>query len=55
LNLAEADEKTEMGYDTGEWTERWTEKGDTLQSELKGKYWRMWRSKNRQWKIMGMC
>jgi hypothetical protein len=39
-------------YETGNWIESWTEKGDTKISELKGKYWIMYiRRDNNVWYI----
>ena len=41
-------EKTEINnqwptaYETGTWTESWTEAGDTSRSEINGKYWMMY-------------
>ena len=52
IDKAEVNNNNDIGYDTGEWTELWTEKGDISKSELKGKYWRMWKRQSNQWKIM---
>jgi len=43
-----------IAYDSGEWVESWTEKNDTKKSEIKGKYWRMWKKYNDQWVIMSI-
>jgi len=48
IKKAEINDSKDIGYDTGEWREAWTEKGDTSKSELRGKYWRMWIRRNNQ-------
>jgi hypothetical protein len=53
IKKAEINDSKDIGYDTGEWREAWTEKGDTSKSELRGKYWRMWR-RNNQWIIIAV-
>ncbi len=52
IDKAEVNSNNDIGYDTGNWTESWTEKGDTSKSELQGKYWRMWKKRNYEWRIM---
>jgi hypothetical protein len=43
-----------LAYDTGEWIENWTEKKETKKSEIKGKYWRMWKKYDDEWIIMSI-
>jgi ketosteroid isomerase-like protein len=50
----EISEQMEIGYDTGTWAEVWTENGDTSKSEIRGKYWRMWKKQNSDWKILAV-
>lgn len=38
----EVNDQWPTGYETGTWTESWTEKGDTSKSKISGKYWMMW-------------
>ena len=40
-----------MAYETGTWTETWTEKNDTSKSEIIGKYWIMYTYENDKWTI----
>ena len=42
----EVNDQWPAGYETGTWSESWTETGDTSRSEIKGKYWIMWFFKN---------
>ena len=42
----EVNDQWPVGYETGNWSESWTENGDTTKSEIKGKYWMMWMRKN---------
>jgi hypothetical protein len=48
----EINEQWFVAYETGDWTEEWTEKGDTSKSQIKGKYWIMWRYGNDDWYIV---
>lgn len=48
----EINERIHVAYDTGDWTENWTESGDQTKSELTGKYWIMWRFQNNNWQII---
>ena len=48
----EVNEQWRVGYETGNWTESWTETGDTSRSQIKGKYWLMWRYKNEKWVVI---
>jgi ketosteroid isomerase-like protein len=42
----------ENAYETGSWTETWTEKGDSTKSKIRGKYWVMYiRRKDGNWYI----
>ena len=50
----EINEQWKIAYDTGEWVESWTEKNDSIKSEIKGKYWRMWKKENNEWMIMSV-
>ena len=38
-------------YETGNWTEAWTERGDSSKSVIKGKYWILWDFKYGNWVI----
>jgi hypothetical protein len=38
----EVNDQWPAAYETGDWSESWTESGDTTRSEIKGKYWIMW-------------
>jgi len=38
----EVNDQWPAAYETGEWSESWTETGDSTRSEIKGKYWIMW-------------
>jgi len=38
----EVNDQWPAAYETGEWSESWTESGDSTRSEIKGKYWIMW-------------
>lgn len=48
----EVNDKWLVAYETGGWTEAWTEKGDTSRSILTGKYWIMWRFEKDNWYII---
>jgi hypothetical protein len=48
----EINERIHVAYETGDWTEDWTESGDTGKSRLTGKYWIMWRFENDNWFII---
>ena len=48
----EINEQIPVAYETGDWIENWTETGDTSKSELKGKYFIMWRFKKENWVII---
>ena len=48
----EVNEKWHVAYETGNWIESWTEKGDNDISEIKGKYCLMWRYLNGNWYII---
>ena len=48
----EINERIHVAYETGDWAEDWTEKGDTSKSKLTGKYWIMWRYENDNWFII---
>jgi hypothetical protein len=54
VEKTEANDKWNVGYDTGDWTEQWTEKNDVSKSEIKGKYFRMWKKQNNDWIIMSI-
>jgi len=41
-----------VAYEIGNWTEDWTESGDTSRSQIKGKYCIMWRFTNSNWVII---
>jgi ketosteroid isomerase-like protein len=47
----EVNEQSGIAYENGNWTESWTEKGDTGRSTLKGKYTMMWKKKNEEWLV----
>ncbi|MDQ6609259.1 MAG: nuclear transport factor 2 family protein [Bacteroidota bacterium] len=47
----EINEQGNIAYETGNWTESWTEKGDSKRSEIRGKYFTMWKLKNDKWVI----
>lgn len=47
----ETNEQWGIAFETGNWTESWTEKGDTQKSTIKGKYTIMWKQKNNQWLV----
>ncbi|AFD08626.1 YybH family protein [Solitalea canadensis] len=51
-NKIEINEQWNVAYETGDWTEAWTEQGDTSKSQIIGKYWIMWRFKNDNWYII---
>lgn len=42
LTKVEVNDQWPAEYETGTWTESWTEQGDTSRSEINGKYWIMW-------------
>ena len=42
----EVNDQWPVAYETGNWSESWTEHGDTSKSEIRGKYWIMWILKN---------
>jgi ketosteroid isomerase-like protein len=48
----EVNEKWQVAYETGNWIETWTEKGDNELSEIKGKYCLMWRYSDGDWHII---
>lgn len=48
----EVNEQWHVAYETGDWAEAWTENGDSVKSEIKGKYWIMWRFRDNSWKII---
>lgn len=50
----EINNQWKVAYDTGNWTETWTQKNDISKSEIKGKYWRMWKIVNKEWRIMSI-
>lgn len=52
LSKIEINEQWHVAYETGDWTEEWTESGDKSKSQIKGKYWIMWRLKNDNWYII---
>ena len=43
-----------VAYDSGEWNEVWTENNAAAKSEIKGKYWRMWKRHENNWIIMSI-
>jgi ketosteroid isomerase-like protein len=47
----EVNERWQVAFETGDWTEKWTEKGDKDFSQLKGKYSIMWRYSEGSWRI----
>src|SRR5689334_22415281 len=48
----EVNDQWPAAYATGDWSESWTEQGDTSKSEIKGKYWMMWQLKNGTYYIL---
>jgi ketosteroid isomerase-like protein len=44
----------DIGYDSGNWIETWNEKNTTAKSEIKGKYWRMWKKTEGNWIVMSI-
>jgi hypothetical protein len=48
----EVNDQWPTAYATGDWSESWTEAGDTTKSEIKGKYWMMWQLKNGTYYIL---
>lgn len=48
----EVNDQWPAAYETGEWSEAWTENGDSSKSEIKGKYWIMWFLKNDNYYIL---
>lgn len=47
----EVNKKWHIAYETGKWTESWTEKNDTKKSTIVGKYWIMYRKKDNEWLV----
>jgi len=47
----EVNDQWHVAFETGNWTERWTEKGDKDPSQLKGKYCIMWKYTDGDWRI----
>jgi hypothetical protein len=43
-----------IGYDTGNWTETWIEKNNSSKSEIKGKYWRVWKMEDNKCRVMAV-
>jgi hypothetical protein len=43
-----------VAYDSGEWNEVWTENNAAAKSEIRGKYWRMWKRHENNWIIMSI-
>jgi len=52
LSKVEINYQWKVAYETGDWAETWTESGDKDKSQIKGKYWIMWRYKNDNWFII---
>ncbi len=52
LSKIEINEQWHVAYETGDWIEDWTESGDKSKSQIKGKYFIMWRLKNENWYII---
>ena len=48
----EVNDQWHVAYETGNWTETWTEQGDKEQSQIKGKYSFMWRYSDGDWRII---
>jgi len=48
----EVNDQWHVAYETGNWTETWTEQGDKEQSQIKGKYCLMWRYSDGDWRII---
>lgn len=48
----EVNDQWPAAYETGAWSESWTETGDTAKSEIKGKYWIMWFLKDNKYYIL---
>jgi ketosteroid isomerase-like protein len=48
----EVNDQWHVAYETGNWTETWTEQGDKVQSQIKGKYYLMWRYSFGDWRII---
>jgi hypothetical protein len=40
--IIEVNDQWPAAYETGAWSESWTESGDSAKSEIRGKYWIMW-------------
>ena len=51
IEKIEVNENWPVAYETGVWTENWTEKGDSKKSEIIGKYFMMYKKKNGNWLI----
>jgi ketosteroid isomerase-like protein len=48
----EVNEQWPAAYETGTWSESWTEPGDRSKSEIVGKYWIMWKYQDDAWYIL---
>jgi len=48
----EVNDQWPAAYETGKWSESWTESGDSTRSEIKGKYWIMWFLKDNNYYIL---
>jgi hypothetical protein len=48
----EVNDQWPAAYETGDWSESWTEAGDSAKSEIKGKYWIMWFLKDGNYYIL---
>ncbi len=51
IEKIEVNKNWPVAYETGIWTENWTEKGDSKKSEIIGKYFMMYKKKNDIWLI----
>lgn len=47
----EVNKQWSVAYETGKWTESWTEKNDPEKSTIVGKYWIMYRKKDNEWTV----
>ena len=47
----EVNDQWQVAFETGDWTEKWTEKGDKDLSQLKGKYSIMWKYADGGWRV----
>ena len=49
IEKIEVNKQWHVAYETGKWTESWTEKKDTTKSTIVGKYWIMYKKIKNQW------